>query len=66
MIVFGGMNNNNLIGSSLMTFDLDSHLHPASYKKNHHKYENRNITRHKSLKSRPNTNLKNCDLPPIK
>ena len=38
------MNNMNLIGSSLMIFDLDSHLNPLSFKNKNilNKFENEN------------------------
>lgn len=65
LIIFGGMNNSNYIGSSLMIFNLDSHLNPSLYKNKYFKFDAK--TR-KSFPGRPKTKsvFPNFNLPPIK
>lgn len=63
------MNNLNFIGSSLMIFDLDSHLNPNIYKNNlFAKLEKKNERGKKiSFAQRPTSIVNNrLELPPIK
>jgi hypothetical protein len=59
------MNNMNYIGSSLMIFDLDSHLYPNKFKD---KKRNDDIKRKRvNIEGRPISILNNnLQLPPIK
>lgn len=70
LIIFGGMNNLNYLGASLLIFDLDSHINIKSYKPGYFKLDKKNERNSKrksvSFVARPKTILMNAQLPPIK